>query len=278
MPPARWTNEGSLLIKGTDAIDLSLIIPAYNEEARLASTLPHVVEFLSSCDFSWEVIISDDGSEDATPRIARDASELYPNIVHLRLPHRGKAATVRSGVEVSRGQYVVFTDADLSTPIHYTQSAFQLLTSGWDLVIGSREGAGARRIGEPAYRHIMGRFYNYFVQLLAVPGVRDTQCGFKGFRADVARDLFGSSRLYQNGQSPIQGPLVTGFDVELLFLARKRGYRLYELPVTWHHVEGSKVRPGKDSLLMFRDALQVRLNDMRGRYDIRTNAQAPPKD
>ncbi|HEX3722315.1 MAG TPA: dolichyl-phosphate beta-glucosyltransferase [Nitrolancea sp.] len=246
-------------------ISLTIVIPCYNEEARLPRTLETVLEYLDQRDYCWELLIADDGSEDATPKIASGAAT-RENVRHLRLPHRGKAAAVRAGVEAARGSAVVFTDADLSTPIEYVDAARQLLLSKWDLVIGSREGKGARRVNEPFYRHFMGRLFNYLVQALLVRGVRDTQCGFKAFRADVARDLFSRSQLYRDDDTVVRGPLVTGFDVELLFLAQKRGYRLYELPVTWHHVDGSKVRPGLDSLLMIRDITRVRLNIARGRY------------
>lgn len=246
--------------------DLSLIIPCYNEAQRLPGTLAAALAFLAQRDYRWELLIADDGSSDATPEIASEAAG-QPGVRHLRLPHRGKAAAVRAGVEAARGQVIIFTDADLSTPIEYVEEARRLLLADSDLVIGSREGKGARRVDEPFYRHFMGRLFNYLVQGLLVRGVRDTQCGFKGFRSDVARDLFGRSRLYRS-EGEVRGPLVTGFDVELLFLARKFGYRLYQLPVTWHHVEGSKVRPGLDSLLMLRDILRVRINDLRGRYDM----------
>jgi glycosyltransferase involved in cell wall biosynthesis len=245
--------------------DVSLIIPCYNEAKRLPGTLATALAYLARCDYRWELLIADDGSSDATPQIAAGAAG-QPGVCHLCLPHRGKAAAVRAGVDAARGHVIVFTDADLSTPIEYVDQARRLLLADSDLVIGTREGKGARRVDEPFYRHLMGRLFNYLVQGLLVRGVRDTQCGFKGFRADVARDLFGRSRLYL-GEGEVRGPLVTGFDVELLFLARKFGYRLYQLPVTWHHVEGSKVRPGLDSLLMLRDILRVRLNDLRGRYD-----------
>lgn len=246
-------------------ISLTIVIPCYNEEARLPRTLETVLEYLGQRDYRWELLIADDGSEDATPEIAMRATT-HENVRHLRLPHQGKAAAVRAGVEASRGNAVVFTDADLSTPIEYVDTAHHLLQADWDLVIGSREGKGARRVNEPFYRHFMGRLFNYLVQALLVRGVRDTQCGFKAFRADVARDLFSRCQLYRDSETVVHGPLVTGFDVELLYLARKSGYRLFELPVTWHHVDGSKVRPGLDSLLMIHDIARVRLNNARGRY------------
>ena len=242
------------------------MIPCFNEEERLPSTLDTVLGYLSQQDYTWELIIADDGSVDETPEIARRAAT-QENVLHLRLPHQGKAAAVRAGFEAARGAAIVFTDADLSTPIEYVTAVRELTLEGWDLVIGTREGKGARRVDEPTYRHFMGRLFNYLVQLMLVRGVRDTQCGFKAFRADAARDLFARTQLYRGDGKEIRGPLVTGFDVELLFLARKFGYRLYELPVTWRHAEGSKVRPGLDSLYMVRDLLRVRLNDMRGRYD-----------
>lgn len=250
----------------TSRPDLSVVIPAYNEADRLPEALATAIGYLEGREYSWEVIVADDGSDDCTPDIAAAAAAREPRLRHLRLPHRGKAAAVKAGVMTARGEAIVFTDADLSTPIEYVDRARSLLGTGWDIVIGTREGKGARRIGEPAYRHIMGRLYNYAVQALVVPGIKDTQCGFKAFRAPVARDIFGSAWLYRNGARPPHGPLVTGFDVEILFLARKRGYRLYQLPVTWRHVQGSKVRPGIDSVLMLRDAILVRLNDLRGRY------------
>lgn len=247
--------------------DISLIIPAYNEARRLPATLARARQFLQSQCWDWEIIVADDGSEDETPAVTQRAARAERGRVrHLRLPHRGKAAAVRAGVAAARGRVIIFTDADLSTPVEYVADAYRLLAEQADLVIGSREGVGAQRLGEPGYRHLMGRLFNYAVQLLAVPGIRDTQCGFKAFRADVARDLFARSLLY-SGARDVAGPLVTGFDVELLFLARRRAYRLRELPVTWRHVEGSKVRPGTDSLRMLGDVLRVRLNHLRGRYD-----------
>jgi glycosyltransferase involved in cell wall biosynthesis len=247
-------------------VELTLVIPAYNEADRLPSTLQTVLTFLRNADFTWELLLADDGSVDGTPAIAAAAEMVDPNVHHLQLAHRGKAAAIREGVNAATGQFIIFTDADLSTPIEYVDQAFALLQAESDIVIGTREAPQSRRIGEPEYRHVMGRVYNAVVKFLVVPGINDTQCGFKGFRADVARDLFQSAQLYRNGPVPVRGPLVTGFDIELLFLARKRGYRIHELPVVWRHVKGSNVRPLIDTFRMLRDALQVRLNDLRGRY------------
>lgn len=247
-------------------MDLTVIIPAYNEEQRLPGTIAETRDYLGSLPYDWELLIADDGSTDGTPRIAGEAAGSDPRIRHLRLQHGGKAVAVRAGIRAAAGDVVIFTDADLATPIHYVGEAYWLLNESWDVVFGSREGIGAQRQGEPLHRHWMGRLYNYVVQAVLLPGVRDTQCGFKGFRRAVAMDLFTSSVLYPDGGQEVKGPLVTGFDVEILYLARKRRYRVTELPVIWTHVAGSKVRPGIDGLLMLKDVFHVRLNDLRGRY------------
>jgi dolichyl-phosphate beta-glucosyltransferase len=247
-------------------MDLSIVIPAYNEEHRLPSTVSEACRFLRTLPVGWELIIADDGSTDGTAGVAKRCAEECPEIRHLRLSHGGKALAVRAGVLASSGEIVIFTDADLATPIEYVRDAYDLLRGDADVVIGSREGAGSKRLGEPLHRHWMGRLYNYVVQAVLLPGIKDTQCGFKGFRRAVAIDLFGSSILYSENGPERTGPLVTAFDVELLYLARKRCYHIHELPVVWRHVTGSKVRPGIDGLLMLKDVFQVRINDLRGRY------------
>jgi dolichyl-phosphate beta-glucosyltransferase len=207
----------------------------------------------------------DDGSSDATLHIAREFASAHPRFRVLALPHRGKASAVRAGVLAARGRIVLFSDADLSTPLPQTAELVAAIRSGADVAIGSREGVGARRIGEPAYRHVMGRVFNAVVRALAVPGINDTQCGFKAFRRPVAQDLFQRARLY-TGDQLVSGPRVTGFDVEILYLARKRGYRIIEVPVQWRHVAGSKVRPLRDAARMFIDVTHVRFNALAGRY------------
>ena len=159
-------------------VDVSLIIPAYDEARRLPATLATVLAFLDSQPYSWELIVADDGSEDDTPAIAARAAA-RPGVRHLRLPHRGKAATVRAGVAAAAGRSIIFTDADLSTPVSYVAEAHCLLERGWDVVIGTREAPEARRVGEPLHRHVMGRLFNYACSSSPCHGVRDTQCGFK---------------------------------------------------------------------------------------------------
>jgi dolichyl-phosphate beta-glucosyltransferase len=244
---------------------LSVVIPAYNEEHRLPSTLDAVKTFLEVQDFTSEIILADDGSEDRTGEIASAFASTNENVRILRLPHQGKANAVKSGVLASTGKYVMFTDADLSTPLTYISRLIEVLESGADVAIGSREGQGAIRHDEPAYRHFMGRVFNTLVRAIAVPGIDDTQCGFKAFRADAAHDVFSSVLLYKDSDL-VTGPRVTGFDVEVLYLARRRGYLIVEVPVEWTHVPGSKVAPFSDSIRMFADVVRVRMNALRGRY------------
>lgn len=259
--PVRYCNR----VNDQPHLFLSIVIPAYNEERRLPGTLEAVDRFLSSKSYGSEVIVADDGSTDRTAPVACAQQLHHGHLRVLRLPHRGKANAVREGILAAQGRYVMFMDADLSTPMEYADLLLDALTTA-DVAIGSREGAGSRRIGEPAYRHLMGRVFNALVRLIAVPGINDTQCGFKAFTATAGQDLFGAVLLHASGRN-VRGPRVTGFDVEILFLARKRGYDIVEIPVEWTHVAGSKVAPIGDSVRMFADVLRVRINAFRGKYD-----------
>lgn len=248
------------------ALYLSLIIPAYNEGARLEATLHAVVAYLRARGYRWEVLVVDDGSTDDTLALARAFARRHEGVAVLANPHRGKAYAVRSGVLRARGKVIGFTDADLATPIDTLAAVPPLLADGYDVVIGSREGRGAVRRDEPAYRHLMGRAFNALVQLLALPGIEDSQCGFKLLRGPVAHALFGALLLYGDDARPPRGPAVTAFDVELLYLARRRGYRIAVLPVCWQYIAESKVDPVRDSIRNLRDVLLVRLHALRGRY------------
>jgi glycosyltransferase involved in cell wall biosynthesis len=244
---------------------LSIVVPAYNEAARLPRSLDEIERYIDERQVRTELIVADDGSTDATAVIARERWRDVRWRRVLALPHRGKAATVRAGILAANGEYVLFTDADLSTPIGYADTLLARLRDGADVAIGSRQGIAATRVGEPLYRHLMGRVFNALVRLLAVPGIDDTQCGFKAFRRDAAHDLFRRALLH-SGDREVRGPHVTGFDVEILFLARHCGYRVDEVPVYWEHVAGSKVRPLHDSFRMLADVVRVRWNAARGRY------------
>ncbi len=245
---------------------LSVVIPAYNEAQRLPNTLPQVVSFLSTQGYTYEVLVVDDGSTDATPEIVRCEAERYPRLCLLQVPHRGKAYAVRAGILAARGERILMSDADLAAPIGQATELMKCLDEGYDIAIGSREAPGARRYGEPVYRHLMGRVFNLMVRTITRNPYQDTQCGFKLFRGEAARDIFRRLRLYTENARSITGPMVTGLDVEVLQVARRRGYRAQEVGVEWHYRKGSKVRPLLDSYRMFKDVVQVRLNDIRGRY------------
>lgn len=238
-------------------VDVSVVIPAYNEAERIPETLSQVVKYLDGLGRTYEVLVVDDGSTDGTASlVAEFARESGAAVRVIRRPHAGKGAAVRAGMLAARGRFRLLCDADLSMPADGFDRFIPLLEAGVPVVIGSREVPGAHRYNEPAHRHLMGRVYNRIIQLLVLPGIEDTQCGFKGFRAEAALELFGRQTL--DG---------FGFDVEILFIARRLGYTVREVPVEWYYMPGSKVKPLRDTWRMFRDALRVRLNALCGRYD-----------
>jgi dolichyl-phosphate beta-glucosyltransferase len=235
---------------------LSLVIPAYNEQARLPYTLSQIETYVCREGLDCEVIVVDNGSRDATSAVVQQASHRFSALRLLRTDRRGKGRAVRTGMLAAEGAVVIFADADLSWEVEDLSRFVALVDERTPIVIGSREGVGARRVGEPIYRHLMGRVFNRVVQALAVPGIEDSQCGFKAFRADAARAVFSRQR--------IDG---FGFDVEVLFLARRLGFALQVVPLHWEHKENSRVAAVRDTLLMLADVLRVRLNASRGAYD-----------
>ena len=235
---------------------LSVVIPAYNEATRILSTLDAVASHLSAQPFTWEVIVVDDGSSDGTPCIVETWARGEPRVRVESIPHAGKGWAVRTGMLAATGQSRFMCDADLAMPIAHLDDFLRSIDDGYDVVIGSREAEGARRFDEPALRHVMGRVFNWTVKAIAVPRIQDTQCGFKCFRAAAAEDLFR-----------VQRTAGFSFDVEILHLALKRGYRVHELPIDWIYQPESKVRPTVDSFQMLRDALLVRWRSARGAYD-----------
>lgn len=246
---------------------LSLVIPAYNEETRILRTIEAANEYLAERCYDFEIVVADDGSTDETASIVQAYAAHHPMVQLLSLPHRGKAAAVRAGIGAARMDQIVFCDADLAVPLTHLAEFRAALGNGSKVVIGSRQGIGARRIGEPAYRHLMGRVFNWFVRFLVLPGIQDTQCGFKMFARDAAEEIWARARLYRDSTNPIAGPRVTAFDVETLVIARRLGFRIYTIPVVWTYGEQSKVNPGRDTWFNVTDVLMVRLNAWRGRYD-----------
>jgi glycosyltransferase involved in cell wall biosynthesis len=245
---------------------ITVIIPAYNEEPNFnKGILDEVPAYLERQNYTYEVLIIDDGSTDDTAQLAEDFARKHKNIRVIKNPHEGKAETVKKGVEEATGEFILFTDFDQATPLSEIEKLLPFFPQ-YDIVIGSRQLPGAKREKEPLHRHIMGIGFNLVVQTLAVRGIWDTQAGFKCFKGDVAKKLFKELKIYGKAKK-VQGALVTAFDVELLFIAKKRGYKIKEVPIIWHHVQTSRVSPLKDSARMFRDVLKIRLNDIRGVYN-----------
>jgi dolichyl-phosphate beta-glucosyltransferase len=238
-------------------LDLSIVIPAYNEESRIAATIRDIVGFCRSRPGSFEVILVDDGSRDATISVAWTLLKEFPEVRLIRLAaNHGKGYAVRTGVVNALGRNVLFADADGATPMAEIGRLEAALATGAHVAIGSRAlAAEGTQVKAKLYRHVIGRTFHKLVEWLADAGVKDTQCGFKLFRFQVAQDLF--SRMRMNGFS---------FDVELLVMARKLGYRIAEVPVNWTHQPGSKVRLAGDSMAMAIDLFRIRGNWLRGEY------------
>ncbi len=234
---------------------LSIIIPAYNEEHRLPNTLTQIERFLQTQNYTYEIIIVENGSTDQTLKIAQEFSVGRSAFQALHLDESGKGRAVRQGMLVASGQFRFMCDADLSMPIEELPRFLPPNFPDADIVIASREAPGAMRYNEPEHRHLGGRLINWAIRLLALPGLQDTQCGFKIFREKVAEDLFACQLM--DGWS---------FDIELLSIARRRGYKIEELPVPWYYSEQSRVNPVKDALRMIWDIFKIRLNARSGAY------------
>ena len=236
---------------------LSLVIPVHNEERRLPNTIEQALQFLDHQSYSAELILVENGSQDRTLEIARAHATQNAQIRVIQARARGKGLAVRQGMLEARGKYRLMADADFSMPPQEINRFLPPELPDADIAIASREAPGAVRYNEPAYRHFVGRIFNLMIRILALPGFNDTQCGFKCLRAEVAEDLF-----------PFQTLTGWAFDVEILFIARQRGYRIVELPIPWYYNADSKVEVVRDSLEMARDLLRIRWNSWRGSYRV----------
>ncbi len=234
---------------------LSLIFPAYNEETRLPETLRQVFEFTAKQHYSIEVIVVENGSQDHTLQIAQDFATHHPQLKVYHNPERGKGGAVQQGMLAAQGEYRFMCDVDLSMPIEEINRFLPPTLKDYDIAIASREAPGAVRHAEPYYRHFVGRIYNGLIRRLALPGLQDTQCGFKCFRGAVAGDLF-----------PRQTLTGWSFDVEILFIAGLLGYTIVEIPIHWYYSPRSKIKVASDSFRMGADLLKIRMNAMRGIY------------
>lgn len=253
-------------VPGGDSIpSASIVVPVYNEASRISSSLARISAYFAEITPDAEIIFVDDGSTDGTVPIAREFAASHPQVRVLEEPHRGKASAVLAGMEAARGEIVGFMDVDLATPLETWEQCRDAIRNGAGVAIGSREGVGANRVGEPEYRHIMGRIFNGLVRLLLLPGIDDSQCGFKFFSRDALNTILPRQRLYRNADV-LTIPRVTAFDVELLFIARLHGYDIAVIPVTWQYGDHSKVNPVTDTIQNLKDILTVRINGWRGKY------------
>jgi dolichyl-phosphate beta-glucosyltransferase len=242
---------------------LSIVIPAHNEEHRLPPSLVKIDQFVRAQAFETEVVVVENGSRDRTYAVASELARSWPYLEVIKLEGRGKGLAVRHGMLAARGQYRFICDADLSMPIEQVLRFLPPQLDDPAVAIASREAKGAVRYKEPEYRHFIGRVFNTIVRMMALPGLQDTQCGFKLFRADVAEKVFSLQTL--NGM---------GFDVEVLFIALRLGYPIQEVAIDWYFNADSRVRLVQDSLRMFLDLITIRRNAAMGRYN-RTNATSP---
>lgn len=243
---------------------LSVVIPCYNEENNIRrNVLADVEKFLQKQSFTYEVVIVDDGSTDKSADLIKKFMYPKAHVTFIGNRHGGKAVAVTTGVLAARGDYILFTDFDQATPIDQFDKLAPYL-GNFDVVIGSRSG---QRIGAPLSRQLMAKGFILLRSLLLnMQGISDTQCGFKIFQRDVARQLFSKLQLYRE-KKHISGSSVTaGFDVELLFLAKKHGYRIAEAPVVWKYKETRRVSPIRDSLEGLLDLIRIRINNVRGVY------------
>ena len=237
------------MAKKPPSVILSVVIPAYNEEQRLPRTIEQVERYLHGRGTSYEVVIVDDGSTDGTRLVMDRAEARYDTVRVEAMPqNRGKGRALATGVAVARGEEVLVTDADLSTPIEELEKLEAALRAGAGVAIASRAVKGLKvEISQPIYRVLMGKVFNLIVQLFLLPGIWDTQCGFKLFRADVAHDVF--AHLTTDG---------FGYDPEVLYRAKKRGVRIAEVPVVWRNSAPTKVAAFSSSLDMLKHVLRIR--------------------
>jgi dolichyl-phosphate beta-glucosyltransferase len=239
---------------------LSIILPVHNEERRLPPALEKIDAFIRAQSYSIEVVLVENGSSDATLAVANSFLSRLPSLRVIQESASGKGLAVRRGMLEAQGDYRIFCDIDFSMPVEEINRFIPPSLPQMDVAIASREAPGAKRYGEPPMRHFIGRGFNALVRLFALPGLQDSQCGFKCFRAEVAERIF-----------PLQTINGWTFDVEVLFIARRMGYRVKEVPIPWYYDSESKIRVFGDSVHMFLDLITIRMNGWRGDYDAATH-------
>lgn len=244
---------------------LSVILPAYNEEENIRrSVLIKIWEYLENQKYSWEVLVVDDGSVDETIGLSEKFAKTHKGFKVLKEPHRGKGGTVIAGMLAAKGDVILFTDMDQATPINQLEKLLEKLSSDYDIAIGSRSG----REGAPLIRKLMAYGFMFLRTLVLRLPYRDTQCGFKAFKSRAADKIFEKMKIFSEKAASKGASVSAGFDLETLYIARKLGLKVAEVPVVWKHQEGTKVNPIKDSWEGFRDLIKVRINAFLGRYRI----------
>ena len=235
----------------------SIIVPAYNEGARIGATLERILTYLTKCGWDAEVIVVNDGSRDNTVEIVSQFASKNSMLRLLENPgNRGKGYSVRNGMLHARGQALLFSDADLSSPIEEASKLFAAIASGADIALGSRWlQSELQTQRQPLYRQLFGRIFNLLLRLILGLNFKDTQCGFKAFTRGAAQKIF-----------PLQRVERWAFDPELLYLAKKFGLKVVEVPVAWAHSEGTRISPLRDGTRMFTDMLKIRWNALTGKY------------
>ena len=233
---------------------ISIVIPAYNEEKRIGRSIKQIVKYLDKKKYSYEVIVVDDGSIDKTIDVVKKAGNKYVKIIKNK-KNMGKGFSVKTGILNAKYPLVLFSDSDLATPIEELDKFMEYIKS-YDIVIASRNLKESNiKVKQPVYRQLMGKTFPLLVNLIALGGFRDTQCGFKLFKTDAAKKIVSLQTFNR-----------FSFDVEILFIAKKLGYKIKEAPVVWIDKEGSKVNPIKDSIKMLIDLFKIRLNNLLGKY------------
>ena len=238
-----------------NTIKLSLVVPAYNEEKIIKANLEEIVNYLSKQNYSWEIVVVDDGSRDVTSKIVSGLKNPKINLITLE-KNRGKGAALRAGVGAANGEYIIFSDADLSVPIDFVEKFLATFKDGFNVVIGSRKAKGAKIIKhQPIIRETMGKFYTFLSRIVSGVNIADFTCGFKGFKKEAGKKIFANSLVDR-----------WSYDVEIIFLANKYGYKIKEIPVSWVNRVESRVSLGNAVITSFLDLLKVRLNDILGKY------------
>jgi len=242
---------------GNQTLDISIIIPAFNEEKRISKTIKGIERYLDSKNISYEIIVVDDGSSDNTLNLVKGFSKNNNKITYITYEkNMGKGYAVREGVKNSKGNLILFSDADLSTPITEMEKLIAAIKNGFDISIASRALSNSEIIvSQHFYRKTMGKIFNILVQLLIYRGIKDTQCGFKCFTKKASQEIFKRCKI--NGFS---------FDVEALLIGKKLGFKIKDIPVQWVNSPESRVHPIKHSLLMIKELLQIKWNEMKGLY------------